>query len=43
MKDVTVEPIVVRGRVVFAALVYASGRGDYRVYEYRGRRYVVRT
>jgi hypothetical protein len=37
------EPIIIRNRAVSAALVYASQRGDYRVYLYRGRVYVVRT
>lgn len=37
------EPIVVRGRIVYAELVYISGRGDYRTYLYRGKVYLVRT
>lgn len=37
------EQIVVRGRVVWAELLYVSGRGDYRAYLYRGQRYRVMT
>ena len=34
--------ILIRGRVVEAERIYASGRGDYTVYRYRGRIYVVK-
>lgn len=37
-----IEPILVRNRVVYASLVYVSGRGDYSVYKYHGKTYVVR-
>ena len=37
------EEIVVRGRAVWAELIYVSGRGDYRAYLYRGKVYRVRT
>ncbi len=37
------ETIVLRGREVKAERIYTSGRGDYIVYWYRGRTYVVHT
>jgi len=38
------EPIVInRNRIVIAKRLYTSGRGDYILYEYRGRLYRVRT
>lgn len=37
------EPIVIRGRVVYAELLYASERGDYRAYLHNGSIYRVRT
>jgi hypothetical protein len=36
------EEIIVRNRVVLAELIYESGRGDYKVYRYNGRTYVVK-
>lgn len=42
MTNVT-EEILIRGRVVTAELIYVSGRGDYRVYKYRGKIYRVMT
>jgi len=38
------EPIVInRNRIVIAKRLYTSGRGDYILYEYRGRLYRVHT
>lgn len=41
--DLMNEYILIRGQPRLAELVYISARGDYRVYLYRGKRYVVKT
>lgn len=35
------EPILIQNRIVYAELIYISGRGDYRVYKYNGKLYRV--
>lgn len=36
------EPIIIRNRVVWAELIYISGRNDYKVYRHNSKTYVVR-
>lgn len=36
------EPILIRNRVCEAERIYTSGRGDYIVYRYQGRVYIVK-